>query len=151
MPEPVVSVVVRQQELAAPHGPVVAVAGAVECDADHAPGAVQAVFGHRRGDVRVMVLYAYDLPFTGQTAGQLSRAVSGMPVDGQGAGSHPGDGLQLLSGVLEGVLGGEVVHVADVGGQPGPAPLRQTQGVLEVTARGEDRRYREGQFDGPGA
>lgn len=151
MPEPVVSVVVRQQELAAPHGSVVAVAGAVERDADHAQCAVQAVLGHRRGDVRVMVLYAYHLPFTGQTSGQPSRAVSGVRVDGQGAGPHPGDGLQLLSGVLEGVLGGEVVHVTDVSGQPGPAPFRQAQDVLEVTARGEDRRYRKGQFEGPGA
>ena len=60
--EAAVAVVVGEQELAAPHGAVVAVAGAVEGDADHRPAAVEAVLGHRRGDVRVVVLDAYDGP-----------------------------------------------------------------------------------------
>jgi hypothetical protein len=62
MPEPGEAVVVRQQELPAPHGAVVAMTRAVEGDADYRPGAVRSMLGHRSGDVGVMVLDARDGP-----------------------------------------------------------------------------------------
>lgn len=68
-----------------------------------------------------------------------------MPVGGQDARPHAGEGLHVLFGACEGLLRVQVVHVADMGGQPGPALLGEAEGVLEVAAGGEGRRHRVGQ------
>lgn len=69
-----------------------------------------------------------------------------MPVGGEESGRDPGDAAQPVDRTAEGALGGEVVHVADVRGEPGPAALAQAEGVLQVTADGERGadRQREG-------
>ncbi len=84
MSEASVARVVGEQDLAAPHGAVVAVPGAVERDADHGRGAVEAVLGHGRGDVRVVMLDIHGCA-PGQAArrmGPLDRVVSRVPVGG---------------------------------------------------------------------
>lgn len=146
MSEPGEAVVVRQQELPAPYGAVVSVAGAVEGDADHLPGAVQSVLGHGGRDVRVMVLDPYDGPVRRVPVGPSGGAVAGMPVGDQGLGAHPGNGLQLRHRALENPLCSDVVHVADVPRQPGLPTHPEAEGVLQVSADGEGRPH--GQREG---
>ena len=125
--EPGEAVVVGEQELAAPHGAVVAVARAVEGDADHRPGAVEPVFGHRGGDVGVVVLDAHER--AGPAAlpvGPPGGAVAGVPVGDQRRGPYAGRSTPAArSARSKARWRAEVVHVADVRGQPGPPARRR--------------------------
>lgn len=149
--EPDEPVVVGQQNLPAPHRAVVAVAGAVEGDADHRTAAVEAVFGHRRRDMGVMVLDVSEQPAGRMEGGPPTGAVAGMPVGRKQFGSHPGDRLQLRLGALERLLGGQVVHVPDVSGQPGSAPLRESEDILQISPDGEGRPHGYRQRERQGA
>lgn len=99
----------------------------------------------------VMVLDPYDRPGGRVPRGPLSGAVTGVPVGRKKLGFHPGDRLQLRFGALERMLCGEVVHVSDMGGQPGPATFGETEGVLQIAPDGEGRPHGYGQCEGQGA
>lgn len=83
MSEASVARVVGEQDLAAPHGAVVAVPGAVERDADHGRGAVEAVLGHGRGDVRVMMLDVHGCA-PGQACGSCGGPTGPSGIPGAG-------------------------------------------------------------------
>lgn len=153
MGEPPVSVVVGEQHLTAPHGTVVAVAGSVEGDSDHRLRAVQTVLGHRRGDMGVVVLHLAQRQsaLLGGAPCPQGGAVAGMPVGDQQARCDGGEVRQMAGGPLEGVQGGQVVHVPDVRGQPGVAAVPGAEGVLQVAAHGQRRDHRNRQRDREGA
>ena len=75
--------VVGDQELAAPDGAVVAVAGAVEGDPEDPAVAAEPVLGHRRGDVGVVVLDLLDRSAVGVVARPPAGAVGRVPVGGE--------------------------------------------------------------------
>lgn len=151
MPQTPVRVVVREQDLAAPHRPVVAVSRAVECDADDRPAAVEAMLGHDRGDMGVMVLHADDRAVVRVPLGPLSGSVAGVPVRRQKPGLHTGDRLQLPFSAREGVLGLKVVHVSDVRGQPGLPAFAEAERVLEVSPTASEGPTDTGRETGSGA
>ena len=70
------------QHLAAPDGPVGAVAGAVEGEADDQLAGGDPVLGHDRGDVGVMVLDEGQPPL-GVVFGPVPGVVAGVQVGGQ--------------------------------------------------------------------
>lgn len=88
VPEPDEAVVVREQELAAPHRSVVAVPRAVEGDAEHRPHCRRGPLGHRGGDMGVMVLDAHDGPsrrVPASTSGRSGNRDAGRPPAAPGA------------------------------------------------------------------
>lgn len=137
---PAERLVAGHQDLTAPGSAVVAVAGAVEGDADDALVRAQTVLRHHGRDVRVVVLHRADRPAGGVGAGPLAGVVAGVPVGHQTGRPHTGETLQVLLGPGQGANGGQIVHVADVLAEPGVAALGQGEGVLQVGAHGERRR-----------
>ena len=133
---------VGHQHLAAPDRAVGAVAGAVEREADHRPvrpavarpcrtrcgrgGAAPATTGRPR---RV-------------PAAHRALTVARVPVGRQQLRPDAAERLQMPLGGGERLPGGQVVHVADVPGQPGVTPLGQAAGVLQVRADRQHRRHR---------
>ncbi len=96
--------VIGDEELATPDRPIVDVAGAVEGHADHRPLAAQAVLGHARGDVGVVVLH-FDQrqplagsPFAGITSGH----VVGVAVAGDDRRPRAEQALHVFDATLEG-------------------------------------------------
>lgn len=146
MPHPLESGVGRHQYLAPPHldGPVGtgAVAGSVEGEADDRARTVEAVFGHDRCDVRVVVL---DLDPTGPSLfeGQPVGAVAGMTVDGVDPGLNPVDAAERRPDVLHRLLRLEGAEVAYVLTDPRPGPRGHADRGLEFAAEGHGRLHRD--------
>ncbi len=82
-PEPVV---VGDQHFAAPHGPVGAVAGPVKGESHHRPGAVEAVLGHQRGHMSMVVLHGPYRSAGGVPHRPLARPVARVRVGDELAG-----------------------------------------------------------------
>ncbi len=70
-----------------------------------------------------------------------------MPVGDEHLGHGAGDRLELGRRTVEGIEGGEVIHVPDVRREPGIATVRDAEGVLEVAAGRQRRCYRDRQRD----
>ena len=148
VPGPAVAAVVRDQHLATPDGAVVAVTRAVEGEADHRFVGRMAVLRHGRGDVRVMVLDLDQRAVVVVPVGPARAAIARMPVADQHLGLHRGHPDQVPVRLVEGLQGGQVVHVPDVTAHPGQPPVADAEGVLQVTADGQRRGHRHREGDG---
>lgn len=134
--------VVGEQDLTAPDGAVVAVARAVEGDADHGCGPVEAVLGRRRGDVRVVMLHEHGFAQR-QSGGPPRGVVPRVPVRGDEFGADAGQTPHQRLRPPGRLQGGQVAHAADVRSEPRLVVLTGTQRVLQVAAhreRGPHRR-----------
>ena len=105
------------------------------------------VLRHGRRHVGVMMLDVADRTAGCVGGGPPAGLVAGVAVGGEELGADAGQRLEVRRGGFEGLLSAEVVHVADVLGQPGPAGARDAQGVLQVAADREHGRHAERQVD----
>ena len=125
---------VGEQHFPAPDGAVHAVARAVERDAAH--GAGQAVLGHHRHDVRMMVLHLGD----GEAllVGPLRREVLGMQVARDAVGFDLEQRFVAVLRLEPRVVGFGVLEVADVLRHERLGVARERKRVLLLGPGGED-------------
>ncbi len=128
-----------RQDFAAPDAAVIAVAGAVEADADDAcvPGGV---LGEHRGDVRAMMLHG-DVRLRWQRLCEHGGTILGMRIvcDDQRVGRHVVHPQEIGDRALEGLLRAEVVEVAEVLAHECLAVDDQRNAVLEIGPNREHR------------
>ncbi len=82
-----------------------------------------------------------------RSVGPATLRYAGMPVGHHSSGRTPVIAPQMPGRGLEGLQRGQVVHVADVAGQPGVAAVGHAEGVLQVAADGQRRPHRHRQRD----
>ena len=143
--QPLEALVVGEQHLATPHRAVGAVTRSVEGESEHLLGTIQAVFGHHRRDMRVVVLHGSDRSACGVAVRPRGGPVQRMCVGDKHLRCDRGQLLQVPLCRVERGQRREVVHVADVLAQPGVLPVRDRHGVLQVGADGQRRRHRHRQ------
>ena len=135
--DPLVARQVGHQDLGAPHAAVVAVAGAVERDAEHPLR--HAVLGHHRRDVRVVVLHHDRTPAPPPRRRRV-REIGGVHVAHDDLGRDAGRArfwcAQRRPEVLERL---EVVEVADVLADVGGRAVDERERVLEMRPDREQR------------
>ena len=138
--EPAVADEVRGQDLAAPQRPVVAHPQAVVGDADERLR--DAVLGRARGDVCVVMLDRDPPP--GRESGHrvLGGQVLGVEVVSDDLGLQGQQPLQVRQPVGEGPVRGQVLQVAVVRRDVGPAPAGQGEGVLQLGPHRQERPLR---------
>ncbi len=145
------SAVSAHEPLAAPDRAVLAIAGAVERDADHAALIRRpAVLRQRSRDVRLVMLDAVQrqVVLGGEGLGQARRGVIGMQIAGHDLRLQPEEmlvGRQRRPVVLQRL---DVLHIADVLADEGVFVAGEGEGVLELRPRREDALGLERQPDG---
>ncbi len=146
---------IGEERLAAPDRAVVAVARAVEREAEHGALRVPAVLGHDRGDVGVVVL-DFDDELAMVRSGPGRGAVAGVTVGGDHLRGDGGVLLELIDTAFEGLDRLEVLHVPQVLAHPGVRGRCQADRVLQFAthrqdvASGRAHRNRQGS-EAPGA
>ncbi len=135
------------EDFATPGCAVGAIAGAVEGNAEDASG--EMILGHAAGDVGVVMLDSDEVGVV-LRAGPLRGEIAGVEIVGDGGGVDFEDLLEVVDGLLEEVVGGEVFEVADVLAQEGVGASGEADGVLELASDGEDRRDGFAELDGGG-
>ncbi len=136
-----IAAIAGHQEFTTPDGPVVAVARAVEGDADDCRVARQAVFGHAGGNVGMVVLDANSRqPLARRPLQRVARGqVVGVKVVGHRRRLDTEQPLQVGHAVLKGQQRLVILQIADVVTQEGVVVAGQAEGVLQLCPRGQQR------------
>ncbi len=103
--------VVGDKNFAAPDGPVGTVAGAVEGDADNL--AIEMIFSHAGGDVRVVVLHR-DVLQVFPLKSPFGRKIIGMEIVGDDRRLHFENALKMDYRFIEEIVALEIFQIADV-------------------------------------
>ncbi|MEZ5215033.1 MAG: hypothetical protein R2715_00240 [Ilumatobacteraceae bacterium] len=109
---------------------------------------IEAVLGHDRGDVGVVVLHRHDHRGVEPVACPSSGAVARMEIDGHDVGVDRIQRAELLDRRLEGIEGGEVLHVAQMLADPRMVARREAERVLQLATDREHRTVGAGPGDG---
>jgi hypothetical protein len=143
--ETVETEIIRGEEFSAPDGGVGAEARAIPGDADDA--ALEAVLGHAAGDVGVMMLDV-NLPQVSAPERVLGAQVAGMQIVRDGGGGDVEEARHALQGLFEEAEGLEVFEVAEVLAGNGETSSGEAEGVLLLSAAGEDFGFAAAEEDG---
>ena len=145
--DPAVSGGATHQELAAPDGAVVAQTEAVEREPEHL--AAQPVLGHRRGDVRVVMLHGDGRH--AERGREPRRHEVRVPVVRHDLGLDPEDQPESVERLAVGAHRLLGVEVPDVLGEERLATVRETEGAVEEGAGSERRRGVDREVDRTGS
>src|SRR6185503_7306203 len=133
--------IVSEEDLAAPYRMVVSVTGAIERDSDHPRATVMTVLRHSGSHMRVVMLNGPHRQPGRIPPGPGRAAISRMPVGDDHLGPGRRNRLEVAPRLVERLESREVVHVADVGGQPDIPVGPNRERVLQIAA------YRKGRHD----